>query len=75
MITPKKKPTRADLLIVIGRLQNAIGDARADHYADTEQASFERAQRTLEAAFDLAVEARSFDPPMAHRSRNGWSES
>lgn len=75
MTTPKKKPTRTDLLIVVGRLQDAIGAARADHFADTEQASFERAQKTLADAFNLCVDAMSFDPPRKRRSRNGWGES
>lgn len=57
----RRKPTRRDLLIVIGRLQDMIGSAKGDHQADTDQGGFVRAQKTLDRAFELCVDARSFD--------------
>lgn len=56
-------PTRRDLLIVIGRLQDLVGEAKArlhDHNPDREA----QVRAALDAAHDLAVHARSQEPPV-----------
>lgn len=44
------------LLIVIGKLQDKIGMARALHEADTNPDGFVNAQNLLTEAFDLCIE-------------------
>ena len=61
----RRKPTRKDLLVVIGELQNRIGLAKAlcnDRNPDR-QAQVDHA---LQTAIELCVEARSYDPPLDH---------
>lgn len=57
----KRKPTRRDLLIVIGRLQDKIGRAMAeDNDRNPNRAA--QVQGVLTEAFDLCNEARAQDP-------------
>jgi hypothetical protein len=69
----KRVPTRRDLLVVIGRLQNLIGLARAvknDRNPERERDT----NAALDEAHQLCIEARSFDPPIvAHKGP--WGES
>jgi hypothetical protein len=58
-----KKPSRRELLRVIGVLQGKIGRATAYHANDRDPNGFEKAQVELAKAFDLCIRARSFDPP------------
>lgn len=67
----KRKPTRRDLLIVIGRLQNLIGLAQAnnnDRNPDR-QAQVDHAHKQAQT---LCIEARSFDPPI--NDSGPWAE-
>lgn len=59
----KRKPTRRDLLIVIGRLQNLIGIARGANN-DRNRERQAQVDGRLEEAHNLCIEARSFDPPL-----------
>lgn len=71
----RSKPTRRDLLIVIGKLQDLIGEARGTHENDRRPPhAFERAQDQLREAHELCVDARSFDPPIEvdKRNKRGW---
>ncbi|WP_312922013.1 hypothetical protein [Stutzerimonas nitrititolerans] len=58
-----KKPSRGELLKVVTELQSLVGEAIAAHADDRNPNAFEQVQRPLEKAFELCVEARSFDPP------------
>lgn len=58
-----KKPSRKDLLKVIGELQDLVGAAHGLHANDRNRMGFEEGQKKLEAAHDLCIEARSFDKP------------
>ena len=60
----KRKPTRRDLLLLIGHLQNQIGDAIGSIRDDQSPDSFEAGLRELHEAHDLCIEARSYDPPL-----------
>ncbi len=59
----KKRPHRRDLLKVITKLQTLIGKAQALHGNDRNPNGFEQGQDTLNEAFNLCLDARSFDPP------------
>lgn len=59
----KKKPTRRELLAVVTELQRLIGSASAYHANDRNPNGFEQGQRLLSEAFQLCLDARSFDPP------------
>lgn len=51
------------LIIVLGTIQDKVGAAKGLHDDDRSLGAFERAQKLLEEAFDLCVEARSmYDP-------------
>mgnify|MGYP001593899613 FL=1 len=63
-MTRSRRPTRRDLLIVIGRLQSMIGHARGLHGNDRSQTSFARAQAVLGVAHELCIAALGEDPPM-----------
>lgn len=64
MDQPKRKPTRRDLLMVIGHLQDLIGEASASHGNDRNPNGFERGQKALADAMKVCIEARSYDPPL-----------
>lgn len=59
----ESKPNRRQLLRVIGELQDLIGRANALHANDRDPNGFEKAQAALDEAFQLCLDARSFDPP------------
>jgi hypothetical protein len=65
-----KKPTRRDLLIVIGRLQRLIGLAGSKNH-DRNPNRFAEVTAALDAAHNLCVDARSFDAPIEN-SRSPW---
>lgn len=59
-----RRPTRRDLLLVIGELQNIIGAMGASYGNDR---AIDRAGPLKELekrGMDLCVKARSFDPPI-----------
>ena len=60
----KRKPTRRDLLVVIGRLQDLIGRSLSTHGNDRNPDGFEQGMRALNDAFQLCIEARRQDPPV-----------
>jgi hypothetical protein len=62
-VTIAKKPTRKDLLRVITELQRLVGTAMSAHGNDQDPHGFEKAQKTLEQAHALCIDARAFDPP------------
>lgn len=68
----KRKPTRRDLLVVIGRLQDLIGQAMAAHGNDRNPDGFEQGQDALDAAHALCVAATRQDPPI--KSSGPWAE-
>lgn len=68
----RRKPTRADLLRVINRLQGLIGEARANLENDRNPAGFTDGRKRLREAHDLCVAARGFDLPYQGRSKRGW---
>lgn len=69
-----RKPTRRDLLIVIGRLQDLVGRAHTDHANDRDLDGHEKGQDSLERAMQLCIDARSFDPIVVGKSRGGWGD-
>lgn len=67
----KRKPTRRDLLVVIGRLQDLVGQAKAGYWNDRSPDRADAVVKPLEEAFDLCVEVTSQDPLM--ESSGPWS--
>ena len=65
--TRKRRPTRRDLLIVIGVLQDAIGLARSRYDDDRNPNGLEKGNLVLDKAHELCVRARSGDPPIETR--------
>lgn len=60
----RRKPTRKDLLIVIGRLQDLVGLASAEYSNDRDPNGFEKGQATLRDAHVLCIDVLSHDPPL-----------
>lgn len=71
----KTKPTRRDLLLVIGQLQDLIGEANGIAGNDRNPNRLAETKGTLDMAFGLAVEAQGFDKPVAGGSKNGWNDA
>lgn len=63
------RPTRADLLRVIERLQNHIGEAIGAAQNDRAPDRADRIAAALNPAFELCVEVRSLDPAPRSRRR------
>lgn len=63
MIKITKKPSRRELLKVITELQTMISRGRSLHANDRNPHGFEQGQNILEEAFNLCLDARSYDPP------------
>lgn len=59
-----KKPTRHDLLLVIGELQDIIGSLGATYLNDRGPERAEPIQDLVKRGMDLCVQARSYDPPL-----------
>jgi hypothetical protein len=59
----KTKPTRRDLIAVVERLQDHIGEAMQWVDADTTQNAKSRMRAALSAAHDLCITTREHDPP------------
>ena len=63
----RRKPTRRDLLVVIGRLQHLIGLAECASGDDRSPHSRANTHGHLMAAHQLCIEARSQDEPIEDR--------
>lgn len=63
MSPTRRKPTRRDLLVVIGRLQTLMG-AVAGAASDKNPNRASQLLRLSEHGADLAIDARSYDPPV-----------
>lgn len=63
----RRKPTRRDLLVIIGRLQGMIGAAKGIHQDDRHPDGFALGQRTLDRAEEWCIKALSYDPPIQKR--------
>lgn len=57
------KPTRAQLLDVIGELQSLVGNAKNAFHNDRVPNRVDGVVLPLEQAFELCVASLSFDPP------------
>ena len=74
-VVPNRKPTRSDLLHVIGRLQNLIGSAKAAMH-DRNPHREAQVQRALEDAHRLCVAASAFDDCEAiEPTGKGWGDA
>lgn len=63
MKTKIAKGNTRKLLIVIGKLQTLIGQAKNNHENDRNPNGFEKGQKALDEAFRLCLQARSeYDP-------------
>lgn len=62
-----KRPTRRDLLLVIGELQGVFGRLRAAAMDDRATERAAALQDLAELGHDLCIKARSFDPPITGR--------
>ena len=67
----KRKPTRRDLIVVIGRLQAMIGSADASNH-DRNPNRQAQVHDMLLRALRLCIAARGFDPPI--EDSGPWSE-
>lgn len=68
----RRKPTRKDLLVVIARLQDAIGEARMYYEDDRNPNGLEQGRAVLTRAHDLCIDASSYDPPKS-KLRGPWA--
>jgi len=71
-VTGRRKPTRRDLLIVIGRLEGAVSEL-ANMFHPHANNTADRADVIARRALDIAFAARSFDPPVDGRL-GPWGE-
>jgi hypothetical protein len=69
----KRRPTRRDLLVVIGRLQDLISKASGSHGNDRDPNGFEVGMKTLDKAFSLCVEVLGYDFPI--RRSGPWAST
>ena len=70
-----KRPTRTDLLRVIGRLQHLVGTAQAVNH-DRNPNSKAQSDAALRTAHNLCIEATAFDPPNASENTGrGWGDA
>ena len=69
----RQKPTRRDLLLVIGRLQDLLGNALAANN-DRNPSRLENTTDALNEAHELCIAARTHDPPLPQKPPNarGW---
>ena len=67
-MTARRRPTRRDLLIVVGRLQNLVGDALIAAMNDRGPSQMDHLLVPLNQAILLCIQARSYDPPICRRS-------
>jgi hypothetical protein len=67
----RRRPTRRDLLVVVGRLQDLVGRVRAAHSDDRDPEAFEKGARALDEALELCIEAAGKDPPV--RQTGPWA--
>jgi hypothetical protein len=70
-VIKRGRPTRRDLLLVIGELQTLVGQT-ISAYSDRNPERARDIANFTGRAHDLCVEARSFDPPIEGGSRRGW---
>lgn len=68
----RRKPTRRDLLIVIGRLQDLAGKALQAAWNDRDPNHILNVTTPLKNACELACEARHYDPPIS--DSGPWAE-
>lgn len=61
MAAKKRKPTRRDLLLVIGRLQQKVGRAMGANN-DRNPNSYAETRGVLQEALELCIEVRSCEP-------------
>jgi hypothetical protein len=66
-MTKQSKPTRRDLLLVIGELQDLIGHIGACYGNDRGPDRAQLVQDNVERGMRLCILARSFDPPLSGR--------
>lgn len=69
-----RKPTRRDLLVVIGRLQDIVSSAESCHGNDRDPNGFEKGQDLLKRAFRLCVSALGSDPPLEEDKYGPWGD-
>lgn len=67
----RKRPTRRDLLLVVGELQTIIGQI-SESAGDRNPNRAADIETYVKKGFQLALDARNFDPPTEGGSRNGW---
>ena len=75
-MTARKRPTRGDLLLVIGRLHNLIGEVMSVNHDRNPERSAETS-KLLQEASALCVSAKTFDPPRMNGeptapNKRGW---
>ena len=59
----RQKPNRKELVAVIQELQGLIGQAKGAALNDRDPNRMDNIQNPLGRAFDMCVDALSFDPP------------
>jgi len=72
-MTQRRRPTRRDLLVVVGQLQDAIGRLSAVTNNDRSPTRADDLKPLFAAAFDLCVAATAHDPPLTARL-GPWGE-
>ena len=65
---PRRRPTRRDLLVLIGALQDVLGRALSAHHDDRSQNQHGPISKMFEDALATCIEARSHDEPIVTRA-------
>jgi hypothetical protein len=65
MTTKQRKPTRRDLLLVIGELQDIIGHIGSSYDNDRGPDRAQLVRDGVERGLKLCFLARSYDPPLS----------
>jgi hypothetical protein len=68
----RRRPTRADLLVVVARLQDLVSNAYSASCNDRDPDQLYQLRKPLRTAFDLCVDATAHDPPI--EMKGPWSE-
>lgn len=72
-MSARRKPTRRDLLIVVGRLENIIGAIGAA-FNDRNPNRSAQVDQLVRRGLALCHDARGHDPPLPVRPRGPWAE-
>lgn len=72
-MSDRTKPTRQDLLRVLGRLQTLVGNAIGTAHNDRAPNRLANLVVVLEEAHNLCIDAQGYEDPVIGPSKHGWN--